>query len=545
MVSVRSVDEAQGAPVRIGEWIADPATNELRRGDAVVRLEPKSMDLLMALAARAGAVASREELFAEVWPGLVVSDEALSQGITKLRRALGDDPRAPKYIETISKRGYRLTAPVDRTSPLSQTPPGPRPWLRTAIAGLTAALILALVFWRPAEPPGKPAGTDEAAAPWITVTVLPFESIGGVDGSYLARGMSDTLMTELGRLSGLRLITAAHAPAAEGAARARYVVSGSVQRDAKTLRVNVRLTDSRSGEQLWSERFERPAGDLFAVQEELIRHLADALPAKVNESERQRLARRHTRSLEAYEHFLRAQALFLARSANENEQARALYRKAIEIDPQFARAYAGLAMTHAIEHRLRPAQEPAPGLDRALALAQGAAQIDPELAEVHWALGFVHAQARRHPQAIESLQRAIELNPSFADAYALMGGIYTYTGQPAKSVPLLRTAMRLQPDAGYLYYLLLGRAYLFENDLEQAVINLREALARNPADIETRLFMAAAQAAAGNRTAAEWEVHEIQSLDRGFSVQRWLEGYPLASAAHRDRLRDLLAKAGL
>lgn len=545
MVSVRSVNDAPRAPMRIAAWIANPATDELRRGDTVVRLEPKSMDLLMALAARAGAVASREELLAQVWPGVAVSDEALSQAITKLRRALGDDPRAPKYIETISKRGYRLTAPVER--PGSAMPTAPRlssPRI-AAIAAFAAVLVVAFLLWKPAGPPAKASANGEAAAPWITVTVLPFESLGGGDGSHLARGMSDTLMTELGRLSRLRLISSAHATPSDGAARARYVVSGSVQRDANALRVNVRLVDSRSGEQLWSERFERHAGDLFAVQEELIRHLADALPAKVNESERQRLARRHTRSLEAYEHFLRAQALFLVRSADENEQARALYRKAIEIDPQFARAYAGLAMTHAIEHRLRPAQDPGPGLDRALALAQSAAQIDPELAEVHWAIGFVHAQARRHPEAIASLQRATELNPSFADAYALMGGIYTYTGQPAKSVPLLRTAMRLHPDAGYLYYLLLGRAYLLENDLEQAVINLREALARNPADIETRLFMAAAQAAAGNRAAAEWEVHEIQSLDRGFSLQRWLDGYPLASAAHRDRLRELLAIAGL
>ena len=100
--------------LRIGEWIADPASNELRRGDQSVRIEPRSMDVLMRLADAAGAVLTREELLAAAWPGMVVGDEALSQSITKLRRALGDDPRTPTYIETIAKRGYRLMAPVLR-----------------------------------------------------------------------------------------------------------------------------------------------------------------------------------------------------------------------------------------------------------------------------------------------------------------------------------------------------------------------------------------------------------------------------------------------
>ena len=544
MVSVSNADD----PIRIGEWVAHPRKNELRRGAEAVRVEPKAMDLLVALARRAGEVVSREELLAQVWPGTVVGDEALSQSVTKLRRALGDDSRTPKYIETVSKRGYRLAAAVEReaTAAPAARRRGPA-WVMFAafMALLAIAAAIVVTTSRDAAAPQAVAGADERAAPWVTVTVLPFESLAGEQASYFARGISDTLATELGRLSGLRVISAAGAKPGEAERRARYVVSGSVQRDARTLRVNVRLVDTRSGEQLWSERIERPAGELFDVQDDLVRHLAAALPAKVKESERQRLARRHTRSLEAYDHFLRAQALFLARGDQQNLEARELYRKAIEIDPRFARAYAGLAMTHAIEPRLRPGTDTAASLDRALVLAESARQIDPDIAEVHWALGFVHAQARRHPQAIAALHRAIELNPSFADAHALMGGIHTYVGQPAKSIPELRTAMRLEPDGGYLYYLLLGRAYFFENDLEQALINLREALVRNPADLETHLYLAATHTAAGNRAAAEWETEEIRSLARGFSAAKWLEGYPLSSAPHRERLRQALAKAGL
>jgi adenylate cyclase len=214
--------------------------------------------------------------------------------------------------------------------------------------------------------------------------------------------------------------------------------------------------------------------------------------------------------------------LFLVRGNDENKEARALYRKAIELDPKFARAYAGLAMTHAMEYRLRESPGPQAALDRAFELAETAMLIDPDISEVYWTLGFVHAQSRRHEQAIESLQKTIVLDRSFADAYALLGGIYTYTGFPAKSIPSLRPAMRLNPDGGYLYFLLLGRAYLFENDIEQALINLRAALMRNPVDVETRVHLAAALVASGDPAAPKWESDEIGSLQPGFATHQWL-----------------------
>jgi len=546
MVSGRNADSPAPGRIRVGAWIADPATNELRQGGESVRIEPKAMDVLMILAGRAGDVVSREALFAAVWPGTVVGDEALSQSITKLRRALGDDPRSPTYIETISKRGYRLTAQVGRgeAAPApSAAQPRPRSYKLLLIGLALVTAVALLLFSRNATPPAGADAANDRQSPWITVTVLPFESMGGNGApDYFARGIGDALMTELGRLSGLRVISAAGIAPGQAAQRARYVVSGNVQREGGLLRINVRLTDTRTGEQLWSQRFERGATDLFAVQDEIIRKLAESLPAKVTAPERERMARRSTRSLEAYDDFLRAQALFLARGARENRDAREFYRRAVEIDPQFARAYAGLAMTFAMEPRLRGGTEAGPDLERALALAQTARQIDPDIAEVRWALGFVYTQARHYPEAIESLQRATEMNPSFADAYALLGGIHTYMGESAKSIPLLRTAMRFEPEGGYLYFLLLGRAYFFEGDFEQALINLRAALARNPADLEAHIYLAASLMASGNRSAAEWEAQEIRSLEPSFSLRRWLESYPLSNPQYRERLRRALSE---
>ena len=536
------------AAFRIGDWIADPAANELRRGKRVVKVEPRAMDVLACLAARAGEIVTREALFTAAWPGAVVGDEALTQAIAKLRRALGDDAREAAYIETVAKRGYRLVAPVSRPAVAApRATAGPRRPLAMVIGGVAAALGLTLVAvvvpWRAESPPS--AAADEASDPRAGLTVLPFETLGpGQDNAYLARGITDGLLMELGRVPQLRVIRAASERGIDPRV-ARYVVGGSVVREGERLRIHVHLRDAASGEQVWSESFDRAYGDLFAVQDDLLRQLVHALPARVGDVERGREARRYTQSLEAYDLFLRARQLFLARTPADNLEARALYRRAVEIDPRFARAYAGLAMTYAIDHRAQWSTEDAPGLARALELARTAAQIDPDVAEIQWALGFVLVQGRRHEEAIEALQSALAIDRSFADAYALLAGIHTYLGEPARTIPLMRLAMRYNPEAGYLYYLNLARAYLFEGDYEQALINVREALRRNPVDVESRAFHAAALVAAGQRGAAQWEAQELRSLQPGFTAVAWLERFPLRSEPHRERLRAWLEEAGL
>jgi tetratricopeptide (TPR) repeat protein len=243
--------------------------------------------------------------------------------------------------------------------------------------------------------------------------------------------------------------------------------------------------------------------------------------------------------------FIEAQALFLTRQPDAIARSRRLYRASIEQDPNFARAYAGLAMTYAIEPRLRDQAGRSQAFDRALEIARTARAIDPLSPEAYWALGFVFTQQARHREAIAALSHALALAPDFADAYALLGGVDTYVGEPRRSIGLLRKALQLNPNAGYLYLLLLGRAYFFENDLEQASIYLRAAAMRNPADVETHVYLAALAAARGDARNAAWEAEEIRSLDRAFSIARWMDAYPMTDVAQRRRLSGLLASAGL
>jgi DNA-binding winged helix-turn-helix (wHTH) protein/TolB-like protein/Tfp pilus assembly protein PilF len=555
-----------GTQARIGEWSVAPDLDALRRGDETVRLEPKAMELLVVLASRPGQVVSREELLSAVWPGVVVGDEALSQAVTKLRKALGDDARAPTYIETISKRGYRLIARVEpmQGRPAMETPVAGRhrfhPWGVATVGVLLASLmagmyLLPITRQQTASPRGAEprAGTDVDPLPNLpTVAIAPFEPLADDTAQvYLARGIAEDLTTDLSRLAGLRVIGASRAAsqAPDGVQPkrplARYLVSGSVQRAGNQLKINVRLLDTATGQQLWSERYEKTLGDLFAVQDEIVTRLVSALPVKMSEAERRRLARRYTRNLEAYDYFLRGQAALLTRGRDENQKAREMYRRSLALDPAFARAYAGLALTHAADYRNGWTDNAPRALARALELAETALWIDPEILEVQWALAYVHAQNRRHEQAIDHLNQAIALDPSFADAYALLGSIHTFVGQPSKTIPLVRTAVQLNPEAGHLYFMILGRAYFFGGDTEQASLNLREALARNAVNLEARIYLAATLALTGDKEAAKWEAEEIRVLVPDFSIGQWLHGYPMANETQKQRLTSLLTEAGL
>jgi DNA-binding winged helix-turn-helix (wHTH) protein/TolB-like protein/Tfp pilus assembly protein PilF len=557
-IGTHSLDAADGRR-QIGEWAVDPSLDELSSSHRTVKLEPKATSVLVYLADRPGQVVSREALMAAVWPGVIVGDDCLTQVVIKLRKALGDVPKAPAYIQTVSKRGYRLIAPVSHprspaampaqagVTPVVRAGARRRRWL--SASALTLLVVAIAVFWTVGDRTVMTAGaldTSRTAPP--TIAIRPFQAVGNdPQALVLAQGITADLTTDLSKILAVTVIdatSAAHSTdtGRSDGVRARYIVSGSVQRAGEQLRLHVHLTDVDAGTQLWSERYERPVSALFAIQQELGPTILQLLPAKVSEADLRRVAQRYTQSLDAYDAFQRGQSALLVRRKTDNDDARELFRRAIAIDPTFARAYAGLALTYAAEFRNQWSDKPDATLDRAFELARTAHQIDPDIPETNWVLAFVHIERRNHDAALRYLRTAVQRNPSFADGYALMGGVLTYVGQPADTVPLLRTAMRLNPDGGYLYFLLLGRAYLFLGDVEQARLNLDEALARNPVNVEAHVYSAALHSIVGDEARAAWEIEEIRTLSPGFSIGRWLQTYPMTSIAQQRVL--LLALAG-
>ncbi|MCB1866940.1 MAG: winged helix-turn-helix domain-containing protein [Chromatiales bacterium] len=546
------------ASIRIGDWDLDPVLNQLRSGDRIKRLEPKAVAVLLELARSPGTVLTRETLIERIWPGLIVSDDVLTQVITKLRRALGDSARAASYVETIPKRGYRLLVPVGQSATGGQEPaaessartmPGPVARSRRlhfpALTAIAIVLSIGSAYVWLSHPTTRDIELEDLPLveidPGATVQIEPFRAlIDEQPQEDLARGLTADLRTDLGRVDGLWVLSGDISAERPGGT-ARYSVNGSVQRNADHMQVHARLIDTRNGVQIWAQRYDRPITDLFEVQGEISADLTRALSREVSAAELRRQARHYTRNLEAYALFQRAQANLLVRGRDANERARALYRRAIELDPNFARAYAGLALTFAADFRNQWVTDSAAALEQAQLTARTAAGIDPEIAEVDWVIAYVHAQRREHTDAVARLRHALELHRSFADGYALLGGVETYRGRPQRSISLLRTAIRLRPDAGYLYYVLLGRAYFFLGNLEQAAINLRQALARNSQNVEAHVYLAAVLNEQGDAEDAAWELEEIRELDPDFALERWLRTYPMTDKNQLQRLRDSLS----
>lgn len=561
----------------IAGWTLQEERHCLMRDGTAIRLEPKTTLLLAFMARHAGEALRREDLLAEVWQDRVVGDEALTTAINKIRRAFRDDRHDPRIIETIPKTGDRLIAPVERQvengthlavdtvpdgpsaagvmTPAVDRPRPSRPVYRAALVG--ALLLLAiglgvgfLLLSAPAPPPADTAVVDPGPVPMVSVH--PFTVLGDdPEQRYLARGLTADLIARLSSLSGLYVTEVSEANTPGDAAGSgvpldkRYEVWGGVKRATGDLNVEVSLVETSTGRRLWVEHYRRPFDDLFEIQHEIGTRLARALSVQVTELEQERLAHRYTRSVPAYDLFLRARSELLVRRPENNRRARDLYLGAIALDPAFARAYAGLALIHAGDYRNQWTEDRAEALAKAEEFAESALQIDPMLPEVHWTLGYVKVQQRRHSEALAHLDRALAIQPGFADALALTGGINTYLGRPSTTIPLVRSAIRNNPAAGYLYYMTLGRAYYFLGDPVQALINLREALNRNPATLEVRVYLAATLESHGEHDDAEWQAEEIRAIRPGFSIDDWLETYPMVDPRQTERLTAALKALGL
>ncbi|NDW52416.1 transcriptional regulator [Aliiroseovarius sp. PrR006] len=519
------------------DHIVTPDTNEIALGDQVTRLEPKSMEVLVHLFAHAGEVVSRDQLQDAIWGDVIVGDDSLTNAIIKIRKAFKDDARNPRVIETIPKRGYRLIADV---SPLAPQHAGGWKLGSILAAGAGMLVLIAGLFvalWQLEDPVHEVVvrGDDR-----VHVAVAPFQNISGDPAQdYLAQGVQQSI------LNGLVGVPQVVASQLNTGSSADYHLEGNVLRAGARIRIDTRLSDAVTGVILSTQRHDRAFSDLLEVQALIEADLVAALALDIDLAHRTAQSRALTDSIEAYDLFLQARAALLPRDPQSNTHARRLYQQAIARDPNFARAYGGLALTHAADFRNGWVNDTEHALGQAQAMAETALSIEPDLPDQYWVIGYVQTQRRNFAAAEAALNEARKRDPGYADALALLGGIRTYTGQPADTLPLLRDAIRLQPDAGYLYFLLLGRAYYFLDECEQALINLGEASARNPSNLEARIYMAACMVRQGDIESAEWEVEEILSIEPMYSLKTFWTTYPMTSQTQITALTSDLGKAGL
>lgn len=567
-----SIDRA--TPFKVGEWLVEPATDRLTLGDQEVKLEPRVMDLLMCFAARPGEVITREQLEASVWSGMVVGYDSLTSAMNKLRKAFNDDPRNPKIIETVAKRGYRLIATV--THPVSATggtkeeqtesadtrvPPPLRKANRAAAVTVAALIVIAAVVitvFEKNKPTTKQSPTLEHALTRPGIVVLPFVNLNDdPEQEYFSEGITEDLIIDLSRFSGLFVIArrsafmyktrSADIPTLAKELGVGYVVEGSVRRNKDNLRVNVQLVDAATGMNLWAQRFDRKITDLFSVQDDIRRNIINAMSITLTEEEEKREQRRYTNSFEAYDYFLRGQSSLIKRtSVNDNNQARDLMEKAIAVDPQFARAHAALALTYADAYRFDWADDPQQTAKLALESGKLAVQLDPHSPQAHWILGYVYLFLfNDYDRALEMGERTVQLDTNNSDGYTLLGVINVYNGNPEQAITFMKHTMRINPHYPSQVPSTIGLSNLLLGNLEAALAGYEESLMINPTRMPANVYKSIILYRMDRMDDAKWQMEQLLSLHPGFDAQVWVDRQPFRDRRINDKLLNDLKQVEL
>jgi TolB-like protein/DNA-binding winged helix-turn-helix (wHTH) protein len=587
--------DAVGSALTVGAWQVNAVTGELRQGSELQRVEPKVAEVLVYLAQRAGQVVSRDELLTAVWPGVVVGDDALTQAVIKLRKALGDDAKRPAYIETLAKRGYRLIAPVSAVHAPTQDPidsptaaaepaqaaPPPReapalasalpptasaaparPRRRALIGGSLAVLALATVLaigtlreWAwPIGAANTPPLTTAESLPVIAVLPL-VNSSGNPAREFFTDGVTDEIIHALGRYAGLRVISRnsvqqfkqreAPARVVSKELGARYVVTGSVRELDGQVRVAVELSDAQTARVLWSEHFDRQGGEVFAIQDSIVRNIAGALAVKVTKLESDRAATRPPRQREAYDLVLLARAQLAKADRAANRQGRALVAQARELAPDYAMAYVVESELEDQRANLGWVEDPAKGLQQAERAARHALSLnDPGAnARAHAQLGRIHAIRGEIPLALAESERARALNPSDTFIAEVRADTLLWAGRSQEAVELMEGAIRLDPAGrrSPVRHIIVG-AYFAAERYPEALAACERALAEHPELPFLHTMRAAILAHAGRLEEARQSLAEVRRLQPNFPLAEF--GNRFADPAVRDRFQAALRKAG-
>jgi DNA-binding winged helix-turn-helix (wHTH) protein/TolB-like protein/tetratricopeptide (TPR) repeat protein len=541
---------------RFGPFTLDAARCELRRNGVAVALRPKTYALLVHLVANRGRVATKSELLASVWPGVVVNDESLSQCINELRGALGPDGAA--MITTLARRGYRFEAAV-ATSTRSNAPAMPAaggPWRRWTRASVCVGIVLALgVHWEDGR-----TGIDQSIKARRSVAVLPFADIGMPGAKDLAGAVTEELVTDLAKLPDTQVIAR---PSATGVQESdlrrvgrelgvRYVVTGSVRRDAAGMQIHVRLASPETGTVLWSESFhDHGAADSWRRAVGL--RIARSLDVRMAETATSASTRSPGRALDAVDATLHGQHLLRhAATYDDVVRARAHFEQALATEPDSAGALTGLAQTYTTEMDggwsigltgLRLAEQ---ALTRARSVA-------PDYLPAR-SLSARLLAARGHLEdALRVNRTVLAANPSDPWAHARIAAMLMRLGRPEEVVAHCDAALQLAPGESNLVaysHLYAGYAeyYLGHDDAAYERFRLSAAAGPSPTQFAAFLWLAGIDALHGRGEEARQNAAEVLRLRPRFSVGTWrvwtAPVHPPLQAS-RDRFYAGLARTGL
>jgi len=507
-------------------------------------------------------IASRLESLADSG-GICISKTAFDQIETKL--PLGYEYLGEQSVKNIPKPvgAYRVLMQPRVTvadEPGKEKPANLRS--RAIIVGSVAVILVAVVvgFWQfyNRRSSVDPASLEKMAYPLPdkpSIAVLPFVNMSGDrEQEYFSDGITEDLIVDLSKISGLFVIARNSVFVYKGKPvkiaevgrelGVRYVLEGSVRMADNKIRITAQLVDASTEGHLWAQRYDRDLKDIFSLQDDVTQRIVAALSVKVTEDEQKRLLRRYTDNMEAYDYYLRGLEYFSKLTKETNILARKMLQRAIDLDPQFAAAYALLGLAHSQEWTQGWSQDSQP-LEHAFELAQKAIALDETLPLGYAILGEVYLHKKKHEKAIAAQQKAIALSPNDADGIAGLGGILTWAGRPEETIGLAKKAMRLNPMYPTEYLWNLGHAYYLMGRIEEAVETLNRARDRSPEYIPVIAYLAASYAELGRMEEARTLAAQFNRLSPRTSIDVWRHRLPYKDKKVADRLISSCRKAGM
>ncbi len=432
---------------RFANFEIDLRAGELRRHGLRIHLQEQPFQILAMLLESPGEPVTREAIREKLWAHdtIVEFDHSINTAVKRLREALGDSAEHPRFIETLARRGYRFLASVEW---ISTTPPRstPAPEVPPTLTPTEHSI----------EPTGKtlsqPRVLPEHAEK--TLAVLYFENLSGAkEDEYFRDGITEDIIIELSKIRELWVLSRSSVlayrdrpPTASQVGQqlcASHVLEGSLRRAGDRLRITAQLVETRTGHSVWAERYDRQLQDVFAIQDEIAQNIAGALHVMLSDKEKRAIEKVPTADVRAYDYYLRGRQFFHQFRGQAFGFARQMFTRAIETDPHYARAYAGIAdccsflymYFESTEAILREAEE----------ASRRALELDPDLAEAHAARGLAVSLNKRYEEAGREFETAIRLDPKLFEAYYFYGRTLHGQGKMEAAAEMFQKACDVNP----------------------------------------------------------------------------------------------------
>ncbi len=499
---------------QIGKWTVEPQLNDITNSNRTIHIEPKAMQVLICLAEHTDQVVTKERLMRVVWAETFVGDDVLTRTISDLRKALGDDAKDPRFIQTIPRSGYRLIAPV---------------------VSLTS----------------KPEKSTETTS-IRSIAVLPFKPlVPDRRDELLELGMADTLITKLSGIkriivrptSAIRKYSALDQdPIAAGREqRVDAVLDASIQRDGERIRVTMRFLNVEDGSPLWAYKYDEQSTDLFAVQDAISERVAEALALRLTGEEKRQLSKRYTDNTEAYGFYLKGRFYWNKRTHDGLSKAIKHFRKAIAIDPNYALAYAGLADCHNLQ-TIYSGIPPKEAFAEGKAAAIKALELDDALAEAHNSLACVKWCFEYDSGATEVMyKRALELDPNLTPARTYYAKFLSTMGRQDEASSEIKLAQERDP-VSLLVNWVSAELLHYARQHDQAIEQLLRTLDMDPNLLPAQVFLGRAYEQKGMYKEAISEFQRAVTT----SSNDWrivaLLGHAYAVAGKRDKAKRILVE---